>query len=318
MNSPRFQCSEAQKAFILQKLRQAGACAAGFAAAEPLSEPENAVFDSWLAAGRHAGMDYMERYADIRRDPRLLLDGASSVISAAFAYTSNSHHSPLFADYALGLDYHTVLRRVLKPVARFMEEAVPGSKTRICVDTAPIRERVWAVRAGVGYIGLNNLLIVPGVGSGVFLAEILWTASAGPSAPLAQTRCNACGACLKACPEGALGPDGTLDAYRCRSYLTIEHRGSLPRAIDLADAKIYGCDICRHACPEGCQGEPTVLSDFDPNPELMALTLADASSISDSDFSRIFAHSAVRRVKPEGLRRNALHALHHLPSSKGM
>ena len=154
---------------IVQLVHEAGACAAGFSEAAPLSSAELAVFDHWIASGRHAGMEYMERYGDLRADPRTLLDGTCSILSVAFAYAPAPHRHPLIADYALGEDYHTALRTMLHPVASAMEAAVPGSTTRICIDTAPIRERVWAVRARLGFIGLNNLLIVPASAPGYSL-----------------------------------------------------------------------------------------------------------------------------------------------------
>lgn len=293
---------------ILALAKEAGACAAGFAEAAPLADAEIAIFDRWLADGRHAGMDYMEKYGALRADPRTLLDGARSVLCVAFPYGPAERPSPLFSDYALGEDYHTVLRAALAPVAAAMEAAVPGSATRICIDTAPIRERVWAVRAGIGFIGLNNLLIVPGAGSKVFLAEILWTAEAGPSSPLRQTACEGCGACVAACPGHALDGCGGLDARRCLSYLTIEHRGELPAGLSLAGRRIYGCDVCQNVCPHNRNVRNAILPAFAPSEELMALTLDAAAAISDDDFRRIFRRSAVKRAKADGLRRNAARA----------
>lgn len=301
---------------ILRLAKEAGACAAGFAVAEPLSETDTALFSRWIADGRHAGMDYMAKYADLRADPRTLLDGARSVLCVAIAYGPAPRHHALFSDYALGEDYHTVLRSVLTPVAQAMEEAVAGSATRICIDTAPLRERVLAVRAGLGFIGLNNLLIVPGVGSKVFLAEILWTAEAEPSLPLRQTVCEGCGACVAACPGRALDGCGGLDARRCLSYLTIEHRGALPSGLSLAGRRIYGCDVCQDVCPHNKNVANAVLPQFRPSDDLISLTLADVAAVADSEFRRIFRRSAVKRVKCDGLRRNALLALNELLSKK--
>lgn len=303
MNSASSPCSA-----IVEAARAAGAVAAGFAAITPLTPDELAPFERWLADGRHAGMAYMERYGNLRADPATLLDGARSMLCMAFSYVPRRRH-PLFADYALGEDYHTALRRALQPVAAAMEGAVPGSATRICIDTAPLRERVWAVRAGLGFIGLNNLLIVPGTGSKVFLAEILWTAEAEPSSPLPSTRCEGCRACVSACPGAALDGCGGLDARRCLSYLTIEHRGELHADVVLAGRRIYGCDICQDVCPHNSEARTTVSEAFAPSAELMALSLEDIADISDADFRRIFCRSAVLRAKADGLRRNAARAL---------
>jgi len=294
---------------IISTAKQAGACAAGFAVAGPLDASETEIFERWIASGRHAGMGYMEKYAELRVDPCTLLEGARSVLCVAFPYGPVRHRHPLFSDYALGEDYHTVLRALLEPVAAVMEATVPGSATRICIDTAPIRERVWAVRAGLGFIGLNNLLIVPGVGSKVFLSEILWTADAVPSEPIKQKMCEGCGACVAACPGRALDGCGGLDARRCLSYLTIEHRGELPEGLSLAGRRIYGCDVCQDVCPHNSNVANTIIPAFGPSEELEALTLGDVAVISDDDFRRIFRRSVVRRAKASGLRRNAVRAL---------
>ena len=206
----------------------AGACRVGFAAAGPVGDSTRRRYDSWIAGGRHAGMAYLGRYGDVRSDPRLLLDGAATVRSCAFDYRPSRRH-PLFADYSLGEDYHDVLRSRLTAAAEVICSRY-GGLTRICVDTAPIRERYWAARAGVGVIGLNGLIIVDGIGSKVFLAEILWTGEVGPDLSRLADICMNCGACVRACPGRALGGDMTLDARSCNSYLTIEHRGDLPLA----------------------------------------------------------------------------------------
>ncbi len=249
-------------------------------------------------------MDYLDRYHDVRRDPRLLLEGARTMVCCAFAYTrAGMARNTYFADYALGEDYHRVLRRRLKPVAAAMEAAVAGSATRICVDTAPLRERYWAQRAGIGFVGLNNQLIVPGIGSAVFLAEVLWTASVKPDEPC-TTRCAECGACMRACPGKALDGLGGMDARRCLSYLTIEHRGDFDPSLRLS-GRIYGCDICRDVCPLG-RGEdtPDVLPEFEPSPSLMRLSAGDIASMDEDTFGTLFARSAIKRTRLEGLLRN--------------
>lgn len=306
MNSTASPCSLADG--IVSRARAAGACAAAFADAGPLTPSELAPFGRWLADGRHAGMSYMEKYAELRADPRTLLEGARSVLCTAFAYGPVGRRHPLIADYALGEDYHTALRTALTPVAQAMETAVPGSATRICIDTAPLRERVLAVRASLGFIGLNNLLIVPGIGSRVFLAEILWTEAVPAAPPAAKTTCERCGACVAACPGHALDGSGGLDARRCLSYLTIEHRGELPDSLPLAHRRIYGCDICQDACPHNRGVANAILPAFNPLPEVMDLTLADMAAIGDADFRRIFRHSAIFRLKAANMRRNALAA----------
>ncbi len=308
MTCSHYLCS-ADRASVLEAARSAGACAAGFAPLHPLTAAERRPFERWLAEGRHTGMAYMERYGELRDNPADLHPGAQTALCMAFPYAGTRRH-PLIADYALGDDYHTVLRRSVAPIEALMQEIAPGSTTRVCIDTAPVRERVLAVRAGLGTVGLNNLLIVPGAGSKIFLTEIFWTQAVEPSQPLAAELCTRCGACVAACPGGALDGCGGLDAARCLSYLTIEHRGAIPDGISLKNKRIYGCDICQDACPHNRNAAPqSILPGLQPNSALEGLTLEFAARISDDDFRRIFRHSAVKRTKAEGLRRNAAKAL---------
>lgn len=287
---------------IKEMCRRAGAVAAGIAAVGPVEDKAAEAYRRWIESGGHGGMLYLEKYTDIRRNPELLLSGAKTVICCAFAYTSPEFpRSALFADYALGDDYHEVLREALAPVADAL-----GGETRICIDTAPLRERYWAVCAGVGFIGVNNQLIVPGVGSGVFLAEILWTGTAEADKPL-ETDCLHCGACVKACPGSALDGQGSMDARKCLSYLTIEHRGAFPEPSQQLPGRIYGCDICRDVCPLGRSHTPVyVLPALRPRSGILALTLADVKAMDQEKFSAIFRRSAVRRAKLAGLLRNAV------------
>lgn len=290
---------------ILAAAYDAGAVAAAFAPCESVDAAAVDYFDRWLLSGRHAGMDYMTRYGDIRRNPELLLQGAQSILCCAFSYNQGAQgRSSLFSDYAVGDDYHDVLRRRLEPVTAFMQELVPGSQTRICIDSAPLRERYYAARAGLGFIGRNCQLIVPEYGSKVFLAEILWTAEADYDQPL-NMDCGSCDACVRACPGDALDGDCSLDSRRCLSYLTIEHRGELPIGTVLP-GRIYGCDICQDVCPYNRDAQNEILAEFRPRPALMALTRSDIAAMTQEQFSSIFRGSAVKRAKLAGLQRNAL------------
>lgn len=301
--------AEETKRRLTASIRATGAIAVGYAEAAPVSHEESDGFGRWLDGGNHASMEWLARHEELRRDPRLLLDGAQSMLVAAFAYAPTpDRRSRLIADYALGDDYHTVLRERLRPVAQLMESLHEGSATRICVDTAPLRERLWAARAGLGSIGLNNQLIIPGIGSRVFLAEILWTA------PLPQhskfniqhsKSCISCRRCVDACPGGALDGKGGIDAGRCLSYLTIEHRGDLPDTLSLRGRRIYGCDICQDVCPCNTPTPPEPVPEFAPRPAVASLTLNDIAAMDAATFSRTFARSAVKRAKLSGLLRNA-------------
>ena len=290
----------ALKAHIKAMAVEAGAVAAGFARIEPVDADAVADYDRFLDAGGRAEMPYLERYLSIRRDPRLLFEPPASegtVISMAFPY----HHpgpNPLFARYAQGEDYHKVLRRRLKPVARFITENT-GLRARVCVDTAPLLERYWAVKSGIGFVGKNRCLIVPGAGSWVFLAEIVTEALMEPDAPSAQS-CRGCNACLRRCPHGALTSAG-INPAKCLSCLTIEHREALP--FTLASRMVYGCDICQAVCPHNA-APAAGLPEFAPTPGMLALTRSDVAAMTAERYDSLFASSAVRRCPLEQLKRN--------------
>ena len=282
-----------------------GAVAVGIAATAPVGLDAESLYLQWIAAGKHGGMSYLEKYQDVRRDPRLLLEGAESIIVAAFNYYNRDNGKLRWARYALGRDYHEEIRERLDAVATAIT-VTSGAQCRVTVDTAPLRERYWAVRAGLGFIGLNNQLIVPGIGSRVFIGTLLWTETVDPDMPCTDS-CARCGACLKACPAQALQPDGSgLDARRCLSYLTIEHRGDLPENLHTG-GRLYGCDACQDVCPHNRTATPTAIPEFTPSESILALTEADIDTMDADRFRTLFRHSAVRRTKLEGLRRNLRH-----------
>lgn len=283
---------------------EAGAVAAGFARAGEVDGETAARFDRYIARGGHFSMTYMENYRGIRLNPLLLFTPpaeAGTVISMAFPYR-HPGANPLFALYAQGEDYHKALRRRLRPLARHIADR-SGARCRICVDTAPVLERYWAVRAGIGFIGRNRTLIVPGAGSFCFLAEIVTEAVFEPDDPCRLT-CGDCGACVRGCPGGALGAD-TFDSSRCLSCLTIEHRGEWPAdAPHPAGATIYGCDVCQLRCPHNATA-PQGLPEFAPSEGMRALTLPTLLDLDERGYSALFAASAVTRCPLEQLRRNA-------------
>ncbi len=279
-----------------------GACACGFAVAEPVDAATQEHYQQWLARGGNASMDYCARYADVRSDPRLLLEGARTVICFAFAYPETQGD---IASYALGLDYHYVIKDKLSQLSAFIKEQW-GGECRAVVDSAPMHERYWAVKAGIGFIGVNRLLIVPGAGTYVLLGELLWTGAIEPDEPC-ELSCYQCMACVKACPGGALDGCGNFDASRCVSYLTIEHRGDLPPDANLAGS-IYGCDQCQRICPHNSGNpRPSVLPEFMPRAEVCDLSRDEILTMTPSHYKKLVAHSAMRRVPLAQLQRNVRH-----------
>lgn len=280
----------------------------------PVDTGADEAFRAWLADGCHAAMDYLPRHADLRADPRTLLPGARAIIVAAFPYLPAETRPatlPHFALYAYGRDYHKVVRQRLRALARAIEEASPGAVTRITVDTAPVAERYWARRAGVGIIGRNGQLIVDGCGSYCVLGEIITTApdillteTPVPPTAGAHISCAGCNRCVAACPAGALRGDGTLDARRCLSYLTIEHRGPLPPGAGRHGC-LYGCDTCQSVCPHNRSAIPSAIADFAPRRGILELTADDCLTMTPDEFAERFYGTAVTRAGLEGLRRNA-------------
>ena len=302
---------DGEKEWLRERLLATGACAVGFAKAEAVSAEESARFAEWLDRGDNAGMEYMRNYPELREDPRGLLDGARTVISLAYSYKPAEYRPTdkgVIAAYAYGKDYHKALRKLLKPALREIGERYPDASFRICIDSAPVHERYWAVKSGIGFRGDNGCVIVPGFGSMVFLVEILTTIEVEPDLPM-EGDCGHCGACARACPGGALH-DGVIDCRRCISYLTIEHRGewdAIGKEVMGAQGDritILGCDVCQRVCPNNRPAPPTNIEAFHPLPMLIALTPEDIASLTEADL----AGTSLSRVGIEGLLRNVKHS----------
>lgn len=279
--------------------RAAGACACGIVKAGKVADEAVMQYEDWLEAGRHGSMQYCEKYRDVRDDPRLLLSGCKWLIVCAFSYNPG----PLppsrlkIARYALGRDYHTVIAARLARIADFLKDNY-GGETMTAVDTKPLRERYWAMRAGIGAIGHNNQLIVPGFGSYVLIGTVLWTGEIEPEATAKQPVADVCGdctACVKACPGKALRGDGSCDCTRCLSYLTIEHKGGIPEGTYLR-GWLYGCDVCQEVCPHNRTAPATEIEEFLPRAELIALDRDAIMAHSGRSWRRFLGDSAMTRV----------------------
>ncbi len=284
-----------------------GFSACGLSPARPVDEACSAAYLNWISAGRSAEMVYLSNNMDKRLNPCLLVDGAQTVVSVALNYYTETPLSPEgygFARYALGRDYHDVVREKLRQLmaALGLEEHVDG---RVFCDTAPVLERYWAVRCGIGWCGRNGQLIVPGVGSYCFLGELILTRKADSYDTSVNARCGTCRKCVDACPSGALSGDGTLDARRCLSYLTIEHRGELPdEAQHVMGRCIYGCDRCAEVCPWNNSAVPAVEKAFEPSEALCLMRSTDWQRLTEEQYRQLFKGSAVKRAKYDGLLRN--------------
>lgn len=317
---------------LSQMLTDAGACAVAFAPLRPVDHHAWESYSRWIATGGHASMAYLANHSEIRRNPALLLDDGpqpgGTVVCAAFAYASDVTFRPgalRIARYALGDDYHEVLRRRLQPVADAILAAT-GHPARICVDSAPILERYWAEQSGLGFTGRNRRLIIPGIGSHIFLAELVTRAEFTPYGTPMDRQCpEGCDRCLRACPNGALtasnrqpwrGSHGEavfnrltetcgFDARRCLSYQTIENRGEISDDITVPHGRFYGCDICLETCPLSRPSRPvTVLPEFQPREALTRLTAETVTALTPAAYSLLFRHSPIRRAKLAGLLRN--------------
>ena len=283
---------------------------------EPVSP---APLRDWLAAGRHADMAWMERTAEKRLDPGLVLPGARSIIMLGVNYWTGAlrQDGPVWARYALHEDYHDTMKPALVAAGRVLEElyGITGEDYRYYVDTGPVLERGWAAKSGLGFAGKNAMLISRRHGNWLFLASILTRLELAPDAPVRRQQsgfadtgllCGKCTRCLDACPTQAFTAPGVVDSRRCISYLTIEHKGVIPREMRAGIGRhIYGCDVCLEVCPWNRfaqEGRRLLLA---ARLELPQLTLADLLALTPESFATIFRKTAIKRLKLAGILRNA-------------
>jgi len=292
---------------IKEKAKKTGFDACGIAQVAT-ADSEALFFDRWLKEGNHAGMAYMENHREIRLNPAGLVEGAKTVISVALNYYPEQKlppEAPHIAYYAYGKDYHFVIKEMLNELWSAVTGQTDTGTARFFTDSAPILERYWAWKAGLGWIGKNTNLIIPGKGSFFFLGEIVTSLEADHYDMPQKDRCGSCSRCLEACPTEALEGPRHLNARKCLSYLTIENRGEIPaeQAACLGN-RLYGCDTCQEVCPWNRFARPTRIEAFRPAPALLSLRKEDLKGFSREEYNRIFAKSAVKRAKYEGLIRN--------------
>lgn len=280
----------------------------GVARAEAL-DVEGERLRAWVAAGRHGEMQWMAETAEVRVDPRHpgMLAGAQSVLVfvAPYARRASADEPVGIARYARGRDYHNVLHKRLRTVTALLREA--GFEARASVDSLPVMERAWAARAGVGFIGKNCCLIVPGIGSHVFLATVITTAELEPDAPMPE-RCGTCRACLDACPTRAFVSERELDARRCISYLTIESRGPAPHELreGIGDW-MFGCDVCQDVCPFNRTAPPPAETTraFAPAERWSQGSPEAVLAMDEASFATWAHGSPIQRPTRAGMARNA-------------
>lgn len=291
---------------IRQKALSLGFTACGYASVTDVPDAVMQRWQEWISQGKHDTMSYMERYAAVRHNPQELLPGAQSVISLALNYYPEQKlppQNPRLAYYAYGTDYHEVMKEKMQQLVAYIQ-SIATCDCRICCDTAPIFERYWATQAGIGFVGRNSCLILPGQGSYFFLGEILTTLHLPAAQPL-ENACGDCRRCIDACPVKAICDDRTIDARRCISCQTIENRGDIPPEVAAKlGRRVYGCDTCQEVCPHNLHAEPTKVVAFQPREALQTLTYKKMRELTREEFSAIFRQSAVKRAKYEGLMRN--------------
>lgn len=300
--------SNRHKEQIRKKAFDLGFNSIGFAKADFLIE-EAERLENWLKNGYHGQMSYMENHFDKRLDPRLLVPGAKSVISLSYNYFPKQkqlENTYKIAKYAYGKDYHFLLKDKLRELVNFIDTMIGKVEGRVFTDSAPVLERAWARRSGIGWEGKHSLIIQKNKGSFFFLAELISDLDFEIyDTPFSTDHCGSCTSCIEACPTEAILDNKTINASRCISYLTIELRDELPVDMRSKFADwMFGCDICQDVCPWNKFSLPHNEAFFDPHPDLLQMTKQDWEEITEAVFRDIFKKSAVKRTKYSGLKRN--------------
>jgi epoxyqueuosine reductase len=294
---------------VKAKALELGFTKVGVAKAEPLGD-EAGRLREWLSRNYHATMEWMRGSIEKRTDPRSIVPGAQSVLCVALNYFTPTPHTDIpgvgkISRYAWGDDYHDILTEKLKRLWGWMREEFPGVEGRYYVDTGPMMDKVWAQRAGIGWIAKHTNVITQDVGSWVFLGEIITTLTLEPDAP-ATDHCGSCTLCIEACPTQAITEPYVVDSNKCLSYLTIEHRGEIAGEItEHFENWIYGCDICQDVCPWNQKfATETAVEGFRPRAWNVAPVLKEWKDMSQEEFRAKFTRSPIKRTKLSGLRRN--------------
>jgi epoxyqueuosine reductase len=294
--------------FIKQKAAELGFDYCGIARAMPLDQDARRL-ENWLSKGMHGTMQYMENHFELRVDPTKLVPGARSVITLLmnyFPHQTQEHTEVKISKYAYGNDYHEVIRSRLKLLTGSMKQLIGDFSGRGFVDSAPVLERSWAQRSGLGWIGRNGNLINKEIGSFFFIATLIVDLDLNYDDPYAKDFCGTCRKCVDACPTGAIQEDRVVAGDKCISYFTIELKEMLiPDAMKgTFDNWMFGCDTCQDVCPWNRFSKPAKEPAFSPVNEILRFDLKDWQQLTEESFSKIFRNSPLKRSKYQGIRRN--------------
>jgi epoxyqueuosine reductase len=291
---------------IKAEAKRLGFLSCGISKAEFLEE-EAPRLESWLKKNMHGEMAYMENHFDKRLDPTLLVQDSKSVISLLLNYFPSEIQNPdsyQISKYAYGTDYHFVIKDKLKQLMEFISEKIGEVHGRAFVDSAPVLDKAWAAKSGLGWIGKHSNLLTKQLGSFYFIAELIIDLDLEYDTPVTD-HCGSCTACIDACPTNAIVADKVVDGSKCISYFTIELKNEIPTSQKgNFEDWMFGCDICQDVCPWNRFSKPHNEPLFNPNPELLSRTKKDWEEITEDVFQRIFKNSAVKRTKFSGLKRN--------------
>lgn len=293
---------------IKAKAKEMGFMGIAISKAEHMDE-EATRLENWLNQNYQGEMSYLENHFDKRVDPTLLVPGSKSVISLMYNYYTEDQqidpHAPKLAMYAYGKDYHKVVKKKLIQLFKWISESFGEIDGRCFVDSAPVLERDWARRSGLGWVGKHSLLINPKKGSYFFLCEIICDLDLEYDHPI-KDHCGTCTRCIEACPTEAISEEGyIMDGSKCISYLTIELKNEIPDTFsDQMQNWMFGCDICQQVCPWNRFSKPHEEEKFTPNEEMLKMTKREWEEITEDVFDKLFEGSPVRRTKFEGLKRN--------------
>ena len=284
-----------------------GFLSCGISKAEFL-EKEAPRLEKWLNQNMHGEMQYMENHFDKRLDPTKLVQGSKSVISLLLNYypfqEQKDKTAPKISKYAYGKDYHFVIKDKLKALLNFIQEEIGEVQGRAFVDSAPVLDKAWATRSGLGWIGKNSNLLTQQIGSFYFIAELIVDLELEYDMPT-KDHCGSCTACIDACPTQAIVEPYVVDGSRCISYFTIELKDNIPLEFKgKFDNWMFGCDICQDVCPWNRFSKPHREPLFNPHPELLEMSRKEWEEITDDIFKKVFKNSAVKRTKFSGLKRN--------------